>query len=323
MKRLAVDSALAAGVVAAGLAWRRGALEIPRQEGEATPAARRGRDASTATPPGKDVRPVVAIARGDDPAALARAAVEALGGMGAFVSRGERVLLKPNIGWDRPPKFAANTNPDVVASVARLCLEAGAKEVVVTDSPCNNPQRCFDKSGLAKALEGLGVKLFVPTERDYVEKDLGGEVLRVWPVLRAVLECDKVVNLPIAKHHSSAVLTLGMKNWYGILGGGKRRGALHQEMARSIAELASFVRPVLTVLDAYRILVRNGPQGGSLMDTRETKTVMASRDAVAVDALASTLFELTPKDVPYVPLGEQMGLGRADLEAVDKITVSG
>jgi uncharacterized protein (DUF362 family) len=190
---------------------------------------------------------------------------------------------------------------------------------VVTDSPCNNPARCFDRSGLEDSLAGLDVRLLVPTERDYAERDLGGEVLGVWPVLRPVLECDKIINLPIAKHHSSSVLSLGMKNWFGILGGGKLRGRLHQEMALSIAELAAFVRPALTVLDAWRILWRNGPQGGSLRDTREHKTIAASTDPVAIDAFGATFFDLAPDQVPFVPVAAAMGLGTADLGAVETI----
>jgi len=323
LKRLAVDSVAAVGVLAGGYALLREVPSVAEEESAAASPesalapARRAAERADAPP----VRSVLGIAKGEDPGVLTRLAVESVGGMKTFVAPGDRVLLKPNIGWDRRPKFAANTNPDVVAAAARMCLAAGAREVVVTDSPCNHPARCFDKSGLAEALNGLDVRLFVPTERDYVERDLGGEVLGVWPVLRAVLECDKVINLPIAKHHSSAILSLGMKNWFGILGGGKLRGRLHQEMARAIAELAAYVRPCLTILDAYRILVRNGPQGGSLDDTREVKTVVASTDPVAVDAWAATLFDLAPDQVPFVPEAQRLGLGTADLASVETIVM--
>jgi uncharacterized protein (DUF362 family) len=217
--------------------------------------------------------------------------------------------------------MAANTNPHVVAELARLCLQSGAKKVVVSDNPCNNPARCFDRSGMRRALEGLDVEILVPTERDFVEFDVKGEVVKKWPILRAFLECDRAINVPVAKHHSSAVLTMGMKNWYGILGGGRRRGQLHQRMAQGIADLAGFARPDLTVLDAFRVIVRNGPQGGSFKDVKELRTVAVSTDPVAVDAFGATLFGLDHRDVPYIPLGEGMGLGTADFLSLDPVEV--
>jgi uncharacterized protein (DUF362 family) len=325
LKRLAINSAVAAGAVAAGFTFRSAGLPVPAEPSEDGATAGSGTIPLSADrkPAGTEAGGRIAVARGADPAAITRLAVEALGGMAAFVSRGDRVLIKPNIGWDRRPKFAANTNPDVVAELARMCLDAGASKVVVTDSPCNNPVRCFDKSGLKKTLAGLDVELLIPTERDYAEKNLGGKALGVWPVLRTALDSDRIVNVPIAKHHSAAMLSMGMKNWYGILGGGTRRGRLHQQMARGIAELAAAVRPTLTVLDAYRILHRNGPQGGSLMDTKKLETVVASADAVAVDAYGAGFFDLAPSQVPYIPLAEEMGVGSSDLESIETVAVSG
>lgn len=312
IKRLTLNSGLAAGTLAAAYAFKSSGLLIqdPRAEEE---GHSREREIVQATP-----QPL-AVARGDDPAASTREALKALGGMEKFVAPRDRVLVKPNVGWDRRPKFAANTNPHVVRAVVEMCLEAGAQKVWVTDSPCNLPDRCFDKSGLKKALDGTEADLFVPTERDYSQTDLRGEVVRKWPVLKVLLESDKVINVPIAKHHSSAILSMGMKNWFGILGGGNQRGQLHQEMALSIAELAEFVRPALTILDAHRILIRNGPQGGSLLDTKETKTIVASADAVAVDAYGAGLFDLKPEEVPYIPLAAEKGLGFHDLERIEII----
>ncbi|MFH2001502.1 MAG: DUF362 domain-containing protein [Planctomycetota bacterium] len=318
-KRVAIDTALGAGALAAGFGFKSRGLpvsqdmppEVASSEGKSGPAEM--------NPVSSGPRPL-AVAKGDDPSAATEQVIRSLGGISELVSRNDRVLIKPNIGWDRRVKFAANTNPDVVATLARLCLEAGAKKVVVTDSPCNNPARCFDKSGLKEALAGMDVELLIPTARDYVDQDLGGEVLKTWPVLKALLESDKVINVPIAKHHSSAVLSLGMKNWYGILGGGKQRGQLHQEMALSIAELAEYVRPALTVLDAYRILFRNGPQGGSLQDTKMLNTIAASRDPVAVDAFGTGFFGLKPEEVPYIPIAVEKGLGIADLDSIEIIT---
>jgi uncharacterized protein (DUF362 family) len=314
LRRMVANTTLAAGAVAAGFAFKGDRLPIE----EESRAGSREDTLTQAVAPGK-----LAVAKGDDPSIITAQAVDALGGMGAFVSKGDRVLIKPNIGWDRRVKFAANTHPDVVAALARLCLEAGASKVVVTDSPCNNPVRCFDRSGVKKAVSGMNVELLIPTERDYVEIDLGGGFLKTWPVLKVLMDSDKIINAPIAKHHSSAVLTLGMKNWYGILGGGKRRGQLHQAMAQGIADLARFVKPHLTVLDANRILLRNGPQGGSIGDTEVRKTVAASSDPVAIDAFGATLFEMKPEEVPYIPMAAKLGLGTMDLDAVEKITLGG
>lgn len=319
-KRVAVNTTLGTGALAAGFGLKSEGIPLNREEAEA-PGEIQDKSVADGKPEEAIAHPL-AVAKNDDAAVATEQVIQALGGIKEFVSPGDRVLIKPNIGWDRRVKFAANTNPDVVATLARLSLEAGAKEVVVTDSPCNNPARCFDKSGMKKKLAKLDVNLLIPTTRDYVDQDLGGKVLKTWPVLKVLLECDKVINVPIAKHHSSAVLSLGMKNWYGILGGGKRRGQLHQEMALGIAELAAYVRPTLTVLDAYRILFRNGPQGGSLKDTKKLDTIVASKDPVAIDAYGAGFFDLKPEEVPFIPIAAEWGLGNADLSTVEIIETS-
>src|SRR6201987_1207718 len=133
--------------------------------------------------PADPALPEMAIIQGDDPALLARQGVEELGGMRRFVSRGDVVLVKPNIGWDRTPEQAANTNPDVVAEIVRQCLNAGAKRVVVTDISCNDPRRRFQRSGIAEAAQHAGAEVRLPDPARFKEVDLQGEVLRAWPVL--------------------------------------------------------------------------------------------------------------------------------------------
>jgi len=257
----------------------------------------------------------VAVVQGEAAGALARRAVEELGGMERFVSRGDVVVLKPNIGWDRTPEQAANTNPEVVAEVARMCLEAGARRVIVTDVPVNEPQRCFARSGIQAAARQAGAEVILPEGRNFREVDLGGEVLKVWPVLEPFLEADKVINLPVAKHHSLTGATLGMKNWYGILGGVRHR--LHQRIHESLADLAAFMRPTLTVLDAYRVLVRNGPTGGNLADVALKQTVIASIDPVAVDAYAAKAYwDLDASRLPYLGFAAARGLGTAHFESL-------
>jgi uncharacterized protein (DUF362 family) len=257
--------------------------------------------------------PEMAIAQGEDPRRLVRSALEPLGGIRRFISRGDVVVVKPNMAWDRTPAQAANTNPQVVAETVRLCLEAGAKQVIVTDVSTNEPRRVFQRSGIAEAARAAGALVVLPEDRKFREVDLRGDVLGVWPVLDPFLEADKMINIPIAKHHHLTGVTLGIKNWYGILGGPRHR--LHQQIDESLADLADFMRPTLTIIDAYRVLLRNGPNGGNLEDVALKKTLIASTDPVAADAYAAkTYFNLDPKGLLFLKLASERGLGRVDFE---------
>ncbi len=265
-------------------------------------------------------QPQMAIVTGGNPASLAAAAIKALGGMQKFVARGDIVVLKPNIGWDRVPQQAANTNPDLVKAVVEMCFDAGAKRVVVTDVSCNDPRRCFMRSGIAGAAESAGAAVLLPEERKFRDYRIQGELLSVWPIYTPILEADKIINLPIVKHHNLSRATMGMKNWYGILGG--RRNQLHQNIDLGIADLATFVRPTLTVLDAYRVLTANGPQGGNLNDVRLVKTVAAGVDPVAMDAFGATLLGLQPEEIPYIRIGHERGLGTMNVSELQVEHVS-
>jgi uncharacterized protein (DUF362 family) len=257
--------------------------------------------------------PEMAIITGDDPAQLARQALEELGGIRRFIARGDAVLVKPNIGWDRTPEQAANTNPDVVAEIVRQCTNAGAKRVIVTDVSCNDPRRCFQRSGIAEAAQRAGADVVLPDPAMFKEVDLQGEILRAWPVLDLFLNVDKVINIPIAKHHSLTGTTLGMKNWYGMLGGPRHQ--LHQKIHESLVDLADFVRPTLTVVDCYRILVRNGPTGGNLQDVLLKRTLVAGTDPVALDAyVAKAYWNLDVSSLPYLKMAASRGLGTYEFE---------
>jgi uncharacterized protein (DUF362 family) len=259
--------------------------------------------------------PEMAVITGDDPAQLVRQAVEELGGMRRFISRGDVVLVKPNIGWDRTPEQAANTNPDAVAEVIRQCSNAGAKRVIVTDVSCNDPRRCFQRSGIAAAAQATGAEVILPDPAMFKEVDLQGETLRAWPVLSPFLEVDKVINIPIAKHHALTGTTLGMKNWYGMLGGPRHQ--LHQKIHESLVDLAAFVLPTLTIIDCYRILVRNGPTGGNLQDVLLKKTMVAGTNPVALDAyVAKAFWNLEVSDLPYLTTAANRGLGTYEFEKV-------
>jgi len=259
--------------------------------------------------------PEMAIIQGEDPAQLARQAVEELGGMRRFIARGDVVLVKPNIGWDRTPEQAANTNPDVVAEIVRQCANAGAKRVIVTDVSCNDARRCFQRSGIAEAALRAGAEVILPDPSRFKEVDLEGEVLRAWPVLDTFLSVDKVINIPIAKHHGLTGATLGMKNWYGMLGG--QRNQLHQKIHESLVDLADFVRPTLTIIDCYRILLRNGPTGGNLEDVLLKKTLVAGTDPVALDAyVAKAYWNMEVDALPYLKMAAKRGLGTYQFEKV-------
>ena len=251
------------------------------------------------------------VARGDSPSKITKAAVEAIGGIKRFISRGDVVVIKPNIGWDRLPEQAANTNPEVVATMVRLCFEAGAKKIKVFDRPVNDPRRCYVQSGIANAVKALGAELEYMDERKFRDMSIKGEALKSWPLYTEVLEADKVINIPIAKHHSLAKLTLAMKNWMGIMGGSRRQ--IHQKLDESLADLGLVIKPTLTVLDAVRILTANGPQGGDLKDVKKTDTVIVGIDQVAVDSFGATLFGMKGSDLGYVRAGDKMGLGTMDI----------
>jgi len=258
--------------------------------------------------------PALVVAQGDDPRLLVRRSIDELGGIRRFVAQGEVVLIKPNIGWDRTPEQAANTNPQVVAEVVRLCRTAGAAKVIVSDVSCNDPRRCFPRSGIAEAARAEGAEVILPEDRFLKRVNLGAS-LGSWLVLEPLLSADKVFNIPIAKHHSLTGVTLGMKNWIGIVSGPRNR--LHQDIHTSLVDLASVAQPALTIIDAYRILVRNGPTGGSLADVALRKTLIASIDPVAADAYAAkTYWGLDAQTLLYLRMAQKRGLGRMDFENV-------
>jgi uncharacterized protein (DUF362 family) len=259
--------------------------------------------------------PDMVIVEGGEPEKLVQAVLRELGSIQRFISRDDVVLVKPNIGWDRTPEQAANTNPEIVAEVVRQCLSAGAKRVIVTDVSCNDPRRCFQRSGIAEAARNAGAQVLLPDPSQFKDVDLEGEVLQSWPIFEPFLSADKIINIPIAKHHSLSGATIGMKNWLGMLGG--MRSQLHQRIHESVVDLADFVRPTLTIVDCYRVLMRNGPTGGSLEDVELHKTLVAGTDPVAIDAyVAKTYWNLDVNALPYLNMASRRGLGSYEFDKV-------
>jgi uncharacterized protein (DUF362 family) len=253
----------------------------------------------------------LAVVHGPSPAKITRAAVEAIGGIRRFISRGDIVVIKPNIAWDRLPEQAATTNPEVVGAMVQLCFEAGAKKVKIFDRPVNDPRRCYVQSGIAAAVKPLGAEIEYVDERKFREIAIKGQALKSWPLYRDIFEADKVINVPIAKHHGLAKITMSMKNWMGVMGG--RRNTIHQRLDESLADLALVIKPSLTILDAVRILTANGPQGGDLADVKKTDTVIAGIDQVAIDSYGATLFGMKGSDLGYVRIADKIGIGTMDL----------
>jgi uncharacterized protein (DUF362 family) len=268
-------------------------------------------------------RPPLVVARGIDPARLVRASVEGLGGMGRFVRPGETVLVKPNMAWDRAPEQGANTHPGVVAEVVRLCRAAGARRVVVADHPVHDAGRVAVRSGIGAAVAEAGGELLLPGASSFEWTALGGSVLASWDVLSVLFEVDRLVNVPVAKHHSLSRLTCGLKNHMGLIGGS--RGRLHQDIHPSVVDLATAFRPTLTVVDATRVMMRNGPTGGRLEDVAVVNAVAAGTDPVACDAWAARQVGLDPADVGHVVQANGRGLGRlaAGAGAVTEVVANG
>jgi uncharacterized protein (DUF362 family) len=246
---------------------------------------------------------------------------EAAGGMQRFIKRGDVVVIKPNVSWARRPDLAATTNPRVLERVIKLSFDAGAKKVRIAYNTIHDARRCFAITGVGQVAKDTDAELVFPRSSLMKDMKIRGHRLDVWPVFVPLIEADKVINLPVAKDHVLSSLTLGMKNWIGAVGG--RRNALHQDIHQTIVDLAQFFNPTVTLIDATRIMTRNGPSGGSLSDVAVKNTLILSNDQVAGDALASRLFGYRPEEIGCVTLGQKWGLGTYDLQELDwkKVTL--
>ncbi|MFV2073698.1 MAG: DUF362 domain-containing protein [Thermoanaerobaculales bacterium] len=262
-----------------------------------------------------DGNPGLAIAGGSGPAENLRRALAAMGGIEFFVKPGEKVAIKPNCAWDRRPQQAANTDPTVVAELVRSCLAAGAASVIVVDNTCHDPGRAFERSGIAAAVAEAGGSIAHQNSVGTEVRNLGGSILGSWEVLRPLVEADRVVNVPVVKHHSLSRATVGMKNWIGAIVG--RRANLHQRLAQACAELGHAFRPTLTIVDATRILTGGGPTGGSLALVRATDLVAVCTDPVAADAWGASLLGIEPHELAHLAIAKRLGLGTTEWRSVE------
>jgi uncharacterized protein (DUF362 family) len=258
----------------------------------------------------------LAVARGQNPESIVRAAIEALGGIDRFVKKGNDVIIKPNICVAyHTYEYAATTNPEVLGALVRLCIGAGARRVRVMDYPFGGTaEQAYERSGIGKAVKEAGGEMEVMSAMKFRETTIpDGRDITKWPVYIDAVDTDVLITVPIAKHHSLARLTLGMKNLMGLI---SNRGQFHFNLGQRIADLTSLLHPQLTLVDAVRILTNHGPTGGNLDDVKLTNTVIASHDIVAADTYAASLFGLTGADIPAIRAAVPMGLGITDLKSV-------
>lgn len=248
---------------------------------------------------------------------LTRQVINDLGGMSRFVSKGNVVWVKPNIAWDRTPEQAGNTNPDVVATVVKMCFEASAKEVVVGDNPCNEGERTYPNSQIQPAAEKAGARVVLLDNRKFKMTALNGKALKEWEIYTDMMEADAFINIAIAKHHRLVGATLGMKNLMGICGGSRSR--FHQDLTNVLPDLAAFMKPRLTILDAIRVLPVNGPRGGSLEDVKRKDTLVAGVDQVAIDTFGATLLDMKPKEIAHIVEAANRGLGTMDYQSLSPV----
>ncbi|MFH1777265.1 MAG: DUF362 domain-containing protein [Candidatus Omnitrophota bacterium] len=253
----------------------------------------------------------IAVASGNDPALNTYQVINALGGIKKFVREGARVVIKPNIAWNRTPEQAGNTNPEIVAALVEMCNLAGAGHISVWDNTCHNSRDTYLRSGIQKAAIEAGARVHYVNMDNFIKTKIpGAKFLPEIEIYREVLECDVFINVPVAKVHGLSTLTLGMKNLMGVI---KDRPVLHDKIHDKLPELHSIIKPHLTVLDASRILTAHGPQGGDLKDVKIVNQVAASTDLVAVDAYGATLFGYQPKDIGFIVRADELGLGDMEL----------
>ncbi len=276
--------------------------------------------AQTSTPASKLASnlasPDIKVAKGINYPTMVQQTLESLGGLNTFVKSGDKVVIKPNIGWDRNIDQAANTHPQVVSELIKQSLDAGAKKVLLFDRTCNEERRCYSNSGIQSAVKEIGdrrVRLDYIDDRKFIPVTIkNGSALKEWSFYKDALKADIYINVPVAKHHSLSTLSLGLKNIMGVIGGW--RGRIHYKLADKLADLNMVIRPDLTVVDATRVIVRNGPQGGNLDDVKVLNTIVASKDPVAADAFATTLFSLKPNQIDSTVAAFNKGLGQMELD---------
>lgn len=263
--------------------------------------------------------PDLVAVMGGEPAAMFKRAIAEMGGMEKFIKKGYSVVIKPNIGWDRKPELAADTNPDLVAEIVRQCYAAGAKEVTIFDHTCDDWVKCYKSSGIEDAAKNNKAKMMPAHEESYYRSVSlpKAKRLKETKIHQAILDCDAWINVPVLKHHGGANLSISMKNYMGIVWD---RGYFHaNDLQQCIADVCTYdKKPVLNVVDAYRIMTTHGPQGRSENDVVTAKSLFISPDIVAVDTAAAKFFnqarEMPLEHVKHLANGQELNLGTMDID---------
>ncbi len=313
LKRLGYASALALAAGGLGLALydAQGPLPVEPQK------ALTGLGDFTSRAP--DSGGTMVIVRGADRGSMVEQGLKALGGMESFIQKGDRVLVKVNAAFATPASLGATTHPEALAAVAKMCFNVGAAQVLVTDNPINNPDSCFEISGLAEAARATGARIIGPSASLFSPLSLpGGRLIQKWPVMAGVFAgVNKVIIVSPVKDHQRARASMTLKNLYGFLGG--RRNVFHQDINCIITELAQLLKPTLCVLDGTVSMMTNGPTGGSLSDLKDTHTMVLSTDPVAADAVGVELLGRSLAEVPYIVMAEKAGAGQADYRRLNPV----
>ncbi len=269
-----------------------------------------------------EAAPDMVAVMGGEPAAMLSKALETLGGIGAFVKKGQKIVIKPNIGWDRAPEMAGNTNPELIQALVKMCLDAGASKVTVFDHTCDNWQKCYESSGIAEAAKAAGAVVMPGNEEKYYKEVAlpKGVSLKSAKIHESLIEADAWINVPILKNHGGAKLSCAMKNYMGIVWD---RRIFHQsDLQQCIADICTWdKKPVLNIVDAYRMMHQNGPQGKSVADVATLKSLIASPNIVAIDTAALGMFNQVKKldmdAVGHIGKGASLKLGTTDLKALN------
>ena len=257
----------------------------------------------------------VVVVHGTDIPKMVAAGIDRLGGWAKFIQPGAKVALKPNLAWKSTPEQGGNTHPDLVRAVVLAAEAAQAKEVLIPENTCQPEKETFIASGITEALKGTKAKLYRPKRTDYVEVEIPkGKICRKAKVTRDLIEAGCLINMPVAKHHGGATLSISMKNWMGAVDNNTRRAWHREGLHQCIADFSTFLKPTLVIVDATRIMLDHGPQGpGKLAHPHE---IIFATDPAAADAYATTLFGKKPTDVPHVKLAGELGVGCVDLAKI-------
>jgi len=257
----------------------------------------------------------VIVVHGTDIPKMLAAGIAKLGGWGAFIKPGMKVAIKPNVAWNSKPEQGGNTHPDLVRACVLAAEAQGAAKISLPENTCHPEKSTFQASGVADALKGTQARLYRPAKEDYQKVEIPkGKIAKSAGVPKDILECDCLINMPVAKHHSGATLTLSMKNWMGSVANEDRRAWHRDGLHQCIADFNTFIRPKLVIIDATRIMLTKGPQGPG--DLEHPHELILSTDPVAADAYAATLFKKAPFDIAYIQLGHEMGVGCGDLAKI-------